>query len=621
MAGVQIYPPFQVFTDTTGEPLENGYIYIGQVNQNAEVYPIPVFWDLDLTIPAAQPIRTLGGYPDRAGTPSKLYTSSVTYSITIKDRNQEFVYSALNSSTTTELQALLANDSDVSAGAALIGRGGQVANSIAELRTLLKTVPSKAAFVTGYYAAGDGGGGAYYLDELDTTSADNGGTIIVAADGGRWKLVKTTSIDVRQFGAKADDSTDATVPINATITWAIDNEIGEVHAIGKYMITAPLVFDTGAFVQGISLVGDGCNTSRIRQTGAGQDAIWWSTTQFLRSSQIRNIEILCDATAGHGVNIKFGCVACRFDNVNVTALNPVKSLYVGNWAAFSVFDPHGVFDTEWQTGDLYVTPAHTVNAIDFVTNGTTFNENRFVSLRCNQGDNEKFFRITNNDVSTWLVNNRFENLNFEICKAGGILATNTRGWVIENVSFWDAGTYTDHLIHFASNAGLEGIANTLINVQRNGDTLAVGVKDIWTEYADFTDVINCFNYAGLVPAFDWGNNNVTVMGPALLNESNAGLRIYVNQDTYPGAFAVINGVAGTLQITSNLSLTKLGVGQYRLTFALVKASTTYRVDAMMSSGTPGVAVYAKNTAFVDIFTFNLAGAAFDPTTIDVTIKG
>ena len=103
--------------------------------------------------------------------------------------------------------AILRSDLAASGGAALIGRNSQTVSSIASLRTLLKTSPSKDAFVTGYYAQGDGGGGAYWYDSADVVSADNGGSVIVAADGARWKLLNTSAIDVRQFGAKCDGIT------------------------------------------------------------------------------------------------------------------------------------------------------------------------------------------------------------------------------------------------------------------------------------------------------------------------------------------------------------------------------------------------------------------------------
>lgn len=102
-------------------------------------------------------------------------------------------------------KADLANSSDMHQGVALIGGAGRVVDSVATLRTLPNTGTSRA-FLTGYYAPGDGGGGEYWLDLSDTTSADNGGTIIVAADGGRWKLIIRTFLSVKQFGAKGNST-------------------------------------------------------------------------------------------------------------------------------------------------------------------------------------------------------------------------------------------------------------------------------------------------------------------------------------------------------------------------------------------------------------------------------
>lgn len=91
-----IVSPFPVFNDLDGTPLEAGYIYIGQSNLNPESAPINVFWDAACTIPAAQPIRTVGGYASRNGTPSGLYVTADSYSITVRNRNRVFVFAAFD---------------------------------------------------------------------------------------------------------------------------------------------------------------------------------------------------------------------------------------------------------------------------------------------------------------------------------------------------------------------------------------------------------------------------------------------------------------------------------------------------------------------------------------------
>lgn len=93
MTALNILPPFSVFTDSDGTPLDAGYIYIGTANLPPQTNPITVYWDEALTIPAAQPIRTTNGYPSRAGTPARLYVGS-TYSILVADSKNVPVLSA-----------------------------------------------------------------------------------------------------------------------------------------------------------------------------------------------------------------------------------------------------------------------------------------------------------------------------------------------------------------------------------------------------------------------------------------------------------------------------------------------------------------------------------------------
>jgi hypothetical protein len=68
-------------------------VWIGQANLDPQTNPISVFFDAALTIPAAQPIRTISGYPANAGTPGRLYVNS-DYSIRVQDSKGSLVYSA-----------------------------------------------------------------------------------------------------------------------------------------------------------------------------------------------------------------------------------------------------------------------------------------------------------------------------------------------------------------------------------------------------------------------------------------------------------------------------------------------------------------------------------------------
>jgi len=95
MSTIEIQPPYPAFAGADGQPLENGYIWIGAVNLSPQVNPIAVFWDDAKTIPAARPIRTLNGYPSYQGTPSRFYVGS-DYSIQVLDNKGSVVYTSLN---------------------------------------------------------------------------------------------------------------------------------------------------------------------------------------------------------------------------------------------------------------------------------------------------------------------------------------------------------------------------------------------------------------------------------------------------------------------------------------------------------------------------------------------
>jgi hypothetical protein len=75
MSALSIMQPYPVFTDADGQPLENGYVWVGQANLDPQVNPINLYWDNALTIPAAQPIRTIKGYLSNSGTPAQIFAA------------------------------------------------------------------------------------------------------------------------------------------------------------------------------------------------------------------------------------------------------------------------------------------------------------------------------------------------------------------------------------------------------------------------------------------------------------------------------------------------------------------------------------------------------------------
>ena len=93
---LSIEVPFPVFQDRDGQPLENGYIWLGVANLNPQTNPVIAYFDEALTIVAPQPLRTLNGYISNAGTPAQVYIDGNNFSILVQDSKGSMVYNFPN---------------------------------------------------------------------------------------------------------------------------------------------------------------------------------------------------------------------------------------------------------------------------------------------------------------------------------------------------------------------------------------------------------------------------------------------------------------------------------------------------------------------------------------------
>jgi hypothetical protein len=116
--------PFEFFTDSHGDALDAGYIYVGEANKDPRQYPVSAFFDEALTIPAPMPLRTSNGYIVRNGSPAFLYING-NYSILVQDKNRRQIYYVpdflLTGSSSAVSTADLANPTDPTKGAHMVG--------------------------------------------------------------------------------------------------------------------------------------------------------------------------------------------------------------------------------------------------------------------------------------------------------------------------------------------------------------------------------------------------------------------------------------------------------------------------------------------------------------------
>ena len=202
------------FVDANGLPLVGGTVgYYSPSTLN----PLPTYQDQAGTIANTNPISL-----DSRG--QAIIWGSGVFRQIVKDINGVTIWDQIVASADSAFSA--------STGASLVGFDGtnlanqflsrvnRVVDSIAALRSLSKATYTRA-FVTGYYAPHDGGGGAYQYDPADTTTADNSGTVIVATDGGRWKLMHNGTVSVCQFGARGTSAVGALVDDTAAFRSAV----------------------------------------------------------------------------------------------------------------------------------------------------------------------------------------------------------------------------------------------------------------------------------------------------------------------------------------------------------------------------------------------------------------
>lgn len=241
----QVTEPFPIFYDDDGTPLENGMIYVGQVNQDPRANPVVVYTDFARTIPIAQPIRTLNGRPAFQGAPINLYIAETEYSIAIQNR----------------------------------------------FGTPIVSAPDGSAFVTSRELAASGGS-----DLVGFIQSGAGAVARTVQD----KLRETFTAE--DFGAVGDGVTDDTAAIQSMLDELWGNTgiggVGQLSPGKTYLVTSPLIVGSyvqfqlngakllmgtsdapvieaskDALTQGWSVLGPGTIEYTVQQTSAQTDAV------------------------------------------------------------------------------------------------------------------------------------------------------------------------------------------------------------------------------------------------------------------------------------------------------------------------------------------------------------
>lgn len=163
--------PLPVFLDGDGLPLTGGSIYVGAPNTDPEVSPLTVYWDKAFAIPAAQPLRTIGGYIVNGGNPASVFINADDYSIRVRDAyGSQIQYVPSTSSDAATYQP---SDADLTAIAALettdYGRRLLTLADQAALQAAVgagNSLPASGGTVTGNIVRQGGGVHLYYVNSI-----------------------------------------------------------------------------------------------------------------------------------------------------------------------------------------------------------------------------------------------------------------------------------------------------------------------------------------------------------------------------------------------------------------------------------------------------------------------
>lgn len=178
----KLFNPEPIFLDARGNLMDGGHIYIGTANADPVTSPIACFWDNARTIPATQPLRTIGGLIVNGTTPASAFFAETDYSTTVNDSGGNLVYYAPSTYPAGSYQPL---DSDLTAIAALTttayGRALLTLANQGALQTavgLPAALPLTGGTVTGNIVRSGAGVLPYWSDPLMT-----GGKIFITAVG------------------------------------------------------------------------------------------------------------------------------------------------------------------------------------------------------------------------------------------------------------------------------------------------------------------------------------------------------------------------------------------------------------------------------------------------------
>lgn len=310
---------------------------------------------------------------------------------------------------------------------------------------------------------------------------------------------------------------------------------------GVYKTSGPIIVDANIRLVGQQAKRLGATVgTRIENTGTG-DTIVYSNTVAIYDAGIENLGLT--STTGHALNIKYGAVRCSFKQLYLHTKATNKSCVVGIYNAGTAgVDYIGTYSCIFEGGEYIVNNvARTAPIVDFLTNGTYFNENTFRNLWITHSNGRPGIRIMCTTAGSLLTNNCFDGVTFEVCSGGLFLLQATSHTRITGCSAWDmTAGYDSSLILVSNDTAVMQTKGLLIeNFARVGNTLNGAAVDIDLGYSTGTTIINHSTTTG--GKIEGRSRNALVLGPANATVTGDNSFTYVSGANITTVAATIRG--------------------------------------------------------------------------------
>lgn len=227
--------------------------------------------------------------------------------------------------------------------------------SVAAMSSQTGMANNAIALTFGYYTAGDGGHGEYRYDSSSSATV-NGGTVINAAGGaGRWLLQYSGSVNIKQFGTKADwncvigggaTGTDNATAIQAAIDFS-STQLATIIASKVNTVKSCVIVPCGHYLfssitipESVSLVGESKGASVLYSSVSGTaKAIYMgSNSRECSSVIVERITLIGSGTASGTSGVYFeNCLrGCFVRDCNVSGFG--YNLYGQNTYGMHIAD-------------------------------------------------------------------------------------------------------------------------------------------------------------------------------------------------------------------------------------------------------------------------------------------